>query len=148
MAMIYRHSTLTIAASGARSADEGCFLSRNPIPKVQLPYYTREGNQASHVHVSNSADMPIMHGDVVNGPLAHRAWTLQECLLSRRVLFYGKGSLRWSCNQRQCSETREETDKILWAWCCREWGRTVRGTGRDMGKGSKGRCIGGLGLPS
>lgn len=33
MAMIYRHSTLTIAASGARLADEGCFLSR--IPSLQ-----------------------------------------------------------------------------------------------------------------
>lgn len=102
--MKMRETLLHLAASGAWSADEGCFLPRKPIPTVQLPYYTREGSQAGHVYVSNSLDMPMMYTDIVNGPLARRAWTLQEHFLSRRVLFYGKGCLHWSCNQRQCSE--------------------------------------------
>jgi hypothetical protein len=47
-----------------------------------------------------------MYGDVVNGPLAQRAWTLQGLLLSRRILFYGKRSLHWSCKTVQRSEIR------------------------------------------
>ena len=112
MAMIYRHSALTIAASGACSADEGCFLPRKPIPTVQLPYYTRERSQAGYVYVSKSLDMPTMYRDTVNGPLDRRAWTLQERFLSRRVLFYGKGCLHWSCDQRQCSETRHHRSEL------------------------------------
>ena len=112
MAMIYRHSTLTIAASGACSADEGCFLPRKSIPTIQLPYYSREGSQAGYVYGSKSLDMPTMYTDTVNGPLARRAWTLQEHFLSRRVLFYGKGCLHWSCDQRQCSETRHHRSEL------------------------------------
>ncbi len=68
MAILYRHSALTIAASGARSASEGCFLPRNPIPTVQIPYCTRDRHQAGHVYVSTSLDMPTMYKKVSMDP--------------------------------------------------------------------------------
>jgi Heterokaryon incompatibility protein (HET) len=112
MAMIYRHYTLTTAASGARSADEGCFLPRKAVPAVKIPYRTREGISNGCIYVSKSMDIPTMYNDTVISPLAQRAWSLQEHFLSRRILFYGRGCLHWACTQRQVSETREDKSTL------------------------------------
>lgn len=42
---------------------------------------------------------------VVVGPLAHRAWTLQERILSHRTLYYGQRQIYW-----QCASSRKAAD--------------------------------------
>lgn len=41
----------------------------------------------------------------VVGPLAHRGWTLQERILSRRILYYGSRQIYW-----QCASSRKAAD--------------------------------------
>jgi hypothetical protein len=89
MATIYMHATLTLAAANASSGAEG-FLRPTPPPKrtVTMPYFTQEDTLASHYYLSDQ--LSSFNEDVIGGPLQRRGWTLQERLLSRRVVFFGK----------------------------------------------------------
>lgn len=91
MATIYENATITLAATRASSAHNGCAPSLNkltllpcrPHPSIViLPDYERE-------------DWIFLRG-----ALDSRAWCFQEVQLSRRVLRVGSEELAWQC--RQC----------------------------------------------
>jgi hypothetical protein len=110
MSGIYLGSVLTIAVASSSSVDEGCF-NTNSQPTVKSAQFhehwtavsgTLEDGRRSCLHVSMKNSMigsPFhMYSDeVLNSPLATRAWTLQEQILPRRTLYYTSKQLLWKC---------------------------------------------------
>jgi hypothetical protein len=89
MGEIYKNATITIAA--ASSPDVKCgFLEDRLFPRVPLPLALPEGELGTlwiHEGFLTSPDEP----------LDRRGWTLQEALLSPRILYYGCKDLIWKC---------------------------------------------------
>jgi hypothetical protein len=92
MGKIYRNATLTIAVSGAESAQTG-FLDATPTYRgFELPFLLPGGIQG---HVVATPCSYSYHKP--DWPLSTRAWTLQECVLSPRLLSFSDGEVRWRC---------------------------------------------------
>lgn len=110
MHLVYAHAHLTIAAMSAASAHDG-FLKRQQIPyaPVRVPYCLPD-NAESHGffylvlreghYALNEFDQDV-EGSVWNT----RGWTLQERILSRRVVHFTKGLLFFEC---RCCERAED----------------------------------------
>jgi hypothetical protein len=100
MAAVYRHSYVTISASRARSSEEG-FLFPRPPPEVmtstgqftnfKLRCRVEEGDIESIVLT------PRLVGVTEREPLDSRGWTLQETLLSPRLLRITQKELQYIC---------------------------------------------------
>jgi hypothetical protein len=88
-------------------------LSRNPRSK--LLHRRRRELQHSPIrrgHPLSLAEMTIRPfqtdlwaSEVDASPLSRRAWTLQERILSARILHFGKTQLYWECQASKASET-------------------------------------------
>ncbi|KAK3997408.1 heterokaryon incompatibility protein-domain-containing protein [Cladorrhinum sp. PSN332] len=97
LSQYYRRSTITISAASAITCAEGFLqprthshLAAGPIRipiKLELPVSSSIG----HIYLVAEPDEPPQE------PISSRAWTLQETLLSRRLLIYGVRQLSWSC---------------------------------------------------
>ncbi|KAK4445202.1 heterokaryon incompatibility protein-domain-containing protein [Podospora aff. communis PSN243] len=90
MHKIYASAALTISAAKSSSSDEG-FLTPcwPPSQSFRLRYKTPTQDHGSVV----LARYHRRGGE----PIHNRAWTLQEHLLSARLLVFGTHGLRWSC---------------------------------------------------
>ena len=106
MGSIYENARLTIAASGATDSSEGCYYWR-PTKQVEIPYYLGGEEEAGSVWISM---LPPSHISPEYGPLRQRAWTLQESLLSRRMVHFMPGGLTWKCKQIVLDERDCEND--------------------------------------
>lgn len=101
MSDIYTEATVTLLASRAADARSG-FLGRRKIipdldvlwlyPTVRFPFRRPD----SVLGTVTLMPIPIMQHQE---PLDTRAWTLQERLLSPRVLEYGTNQTRWNCRR-------------------------------------------------
>ncbi|KAF2246056.1 HET-domain-containing protein [Trematosphaeria pertusa] len=90
MGQIYKNATLTIAAASAKTAHEGFLQPRPRIPSCEIPiYYDHQYDYDFATVQSSDADEPLYS----------RGWTLQERLLSPRMLLYGQKELTWQCQQ-------------------------------------------------
>lgn len=96
MGAVYENARLTIAASHAPDSNDTLFPQRKQPTVVELPHTTSTGEPAGSFFAS---PMPkdYMGNSPECGALATRAWATQEWLLSRRVLFYTRDCLVWSC---------------------------------------------------
>lgn len=108
MTNIYMNSYLTIAASAAKDSSIGCFIPRRPTKYVGIPYTTKQGIsgelQAFPLPMRKEAlpDLYINMADnigEVDHPLATRAWAVQERVLPRRTLHFGKHQMYFECNE-------------------------------------------------
>jgi hypothetical protein len=95
MGSIFENAYVTISAATAKSSQDG-FLkeresqSRAYTPPINIPCYSPLGRN-DHV-------MLFQRGSATTREAIHnRAWTLQEDLLSSRMLFYGDFELVWAC---------------------------------------------------
>lgn len=99
MAQIFEGSCVTIAATEALRSSDGFLESINPfrlLCKVTLT-------------TSTASKQPIALGsfhrhDPGKEPLMRRAWTLQETLLSRRIISFEWGHVHWYCAD-DCTDT-------------------------------------------
>ncbi|CAN9167534.1 unnamed protein product [Alternaria alternata] len=97
MHKIFACAEVTIAASKASRCIEGFLALRSNVPQF---YVTIQDHIETHnVRPSRVVLVPSSKRHVE--PLITRAWTLQETLLSRRVLSYGSRQLRWYCAVRE-----------------------------------------------
>ena len=111
MGSLYKHSLLTIAAIDASDGRDG-FLARR-TPPCAMPYKTShpiDGCQQGELWVSAWA--PPFADSVDEGPLNQRSWTMQERLLSARILHFGKYLLMWECRMQTESEGDPSTRQI------------------------------------
>ncbi|OAG05897.1 HET-domain-containing protein [Paraphaeosphaeria sporulosa] len=99
MKSTYSQGALNIAASTAADSSYGLFARRSPYllaPLVlNVPGYGTCILQKSMEELSKS---------ITQGPLASRAWVLQEWVLSPRVLHFGQ-QLFWECSETLLSES-------------------------------------------
>ncbi|KAM5385657.1 hypothetical protein ACJZ2D_000856 [Fusarium nematophilum] len=90
---IYGNSFITISAARASHCQEG-FIHDTRLPEptktvFRLPFACPDGSLGSIV-LSNG---------LLTSPIDSRAWTLQEYILSRRVLQFTKSRLHWTCRE-------------------------------------------------
>jgi hypothetical protein len=94
---IYQHASLLIAASRAIQAEDGFlepvdqrFLDKELSFAVPFRYKCRD----IQGYVLLQVWEPL---EIMEEPLHTRAWTMQEHLLSKRILAFGASGMRWAC---------------------------------------------------
>lgn len=96
MATYYGGAKLTLCASAASRSSQGFLNVREPSPfrtgPILLKLRSRDGHQAGNVYLVEEEDE-----EAEVEPTASRGWTLQESLLSRRILIYAQKQLYWCC---------------------------------------------------
>ncbi|KAF4628515.1 hypothetical protein G7Y89_g9639 [Cudoniella acicularis] len=111
MARIYSSAVVTVAASRARTVNEGFLQVRDagdpPHLMFELPYKTRTGELGSITLHSPSRHLGIVER---REPLDVRAWAFQERFLSPRLLDYRSHQLRWLCRVRSSSQEPRYVD--------------------------------------
>lgn len=108
MTSIYMNSYLTIAASAAIDSSIGCFTPRRPPKYISIQYTSKQGTsgeiQAFLLPMRKEA-LPDLYIDMadnigeVDHPLSTRAWAVQERVLPRRTLHFGKHQMYFECNE-------------------------------------------------
>jgi hypothetical protein len=95
MATIYKNAEITLAAGTATQASEG-FLGNSPNSAPYLPQHKfvvpMENGCKGTVYLSGKPYEP-------NHPLDKRGWTLQEYMLSSRMLIFSDYQLLWQCQE-------------------------------------------------
>ncbi|RAH53288.1 HET-domain-containing protein [Aspergillus piperis CBS 112811] len=117
MSSVYKHAAVTIAATSARTAEDGFLDKRAPYFSSHFPW-RRQCHQGSGSvqHVSRvdpvvfQSHRQFYHQE----PLRHsrwatRGWTLQEELLSKRLLYYTEEEMIWRC---YAGKAREPAQKV------------------------------------
>lgn len=94
MARIFGHSYVTIAATGAARSSNGFLSSINPFRLLcKLSMTTKQGLRRPIVIGKDTLHYFSLQ------PLAQRAWTLQETLLSSRIVSFEYGHVHWYCSE-------------------------------------------------
>lgn len=93
MASIYKNAAITIVAATSLHADHG-FLSDKPRPYCPgyKVYVTMDDHTTGTVYLSAEPYEP-------DHPLDKRGWTLQEFMLSSRMLIFSDYELLWQCKE-------------------------------------------------
>lgn len=95
MCVVYRGSTLNIAATASENGQGGCFRDRIPAkePKFQIGEY-----------FYRIIKLNIWYDNVEARPLCGRGWVFQERILAPRTLHFGKHQIFWECRELHCCE--------------------------------------------
>ena len=111
MGQVYKDATLMIAASSASSVNEG-FLNNLPATSsFQLPLRrVREPVDVRNEYwVYKVAPVLYQPATFIESylpeALDNRGWTLQESLLSLRVLAFGSKEVTWSCQTENITQS-------------------------------------------
>jgi Heterokaryon incompatibility protein (HET) len=91
----YGNSSLTILVGSASDCNHGFLEARrgrlqNALPSVPFEYTRHDGIKAGHIYAELYSSYQV-------GPLEQRAWTLQEDILSPRLLIFGKDQMGYRC---------------------------------------------------
>lgn len=101
MDIIYEGAQVTLAAAWGVNADSGCFREHVPRMIVEVNEIN-EGSATMDEIRSRIVLRPRFDSYqsyfVKDAPLSSRAWTLQEFILSRRVLFFAEVGMYWYCS--------------------------------------------------
>lgn len=106
MTDVYKNAYCNISATAFNDGSSGLFVDRNP--SITQPLRV---SAATMFQVPNLKgyycfiDVWLWKREVRDAPLNHRAWVLQERMLSARVLHFGKDQLFWECHEMEASET-------------------------------------------
>ncbi|KAI9661044.1 MAG: hypothetical protein M1821_009371 [Bathelium mastoideum] len=103
MDRIYGHAVVTIVAADGHSADSGL---------LGITYSRTVDQIAEEVKDGVNVLIPLNIKEQLN-PWNTRAWTLQEKLLSRRLLVFSGGHMVWHCRQGVAREDMTEEDSGL-----------------------------------
>lgn len=106
MGEIYKHSFVTIAATNAEDSASG-FLKKR-IAEINC-----------NIHLEEEVELQVCIRPriewycfaEIGGPLSKRAWVLQERLLARRILHFGKQQIMWQCKSKTLAEAFCDTDQ-------------------------------------
>ncbi|KAL1639147.1 hypothetical protein SLS58_008234 [Diplodia intermedia] len=94
MQQVFQNSYLTIVASRSNTANDG-FLKTDNFwsPLATVPVLCEDGDMGSMLLVERKKHL----GAGTREPLHSRGWTLQEVVLSPRLLIYGQDRVVWKC---------------------------------------------------
>ncbi|KAF2663390.1 HET-domain-containing protein [Microthyrium microscopicum] len=121
MAAVYENSYLTIAAVSARNGSEGMFLKLPSSIHFTSNSYSRRMPDPPNTGSKPALTTCMPREDVIDGtkaiylrpfyrkkmksgfhaqwPLTKRGWTMQEFMLSPRVLCFANEQIYWQCNE-------------------------------------------------
>ena len=109
---------MTLVAAASRSATE-CFLGKREGQGVPVLWSTESGTGHINVHESPARVLLSLesHGtqSETTWPWADRGWTMQEELLSNRILYYTSSQMTWRCHEEQkweCGATKSFRDDL------------------------------------
>ena len=100
---IYSNAELTISSLVAKDCMDRLFLPRSlwtsyPVPlKIWPPKQYRPRYEKGKIYYIAAFPSKLLQRLTVQGPVHSRGWTLQEQLLSTRILYFGDGILYWDC---------------------------------------------------
>lgn len=106
MASIYSGAFLTISAARSSHYDEGFLLKRNTDSLLSISDKLRPGVE---LYARRDSKLELCHDEIgeevllerpENNPLFKRGWTLEERLLSPRVLHFTGSELIYECQER------------------------------------------------
>lgn len=98
--------TLSISASISTSGTSGAFYPRTTINMVAVPLINNPGGGTGSF-VSDRI-LSTFEEDVLTGSLSARGWCLQERILPRRILHFGRDQSHWECSAGILSENSSE----------------------------------------
>lgn len=113
MHSVYANALLTLAALHSPGGDTGLYTYNNThafkspatISEVELSS-GRKGMVVASRRYNMCDELPFIHGPPTTDEdpwppayLEFRLWTLQEIALSRRILWFARGELGWSCKE-------------------------------------------------
>jgi hypothetical protein len=101
MHSVYGSSYVTISASGSSNCQLGMFLPRTPPRDPLFQFQAVCGSVRGHIYLESRKRAWLVSEEE---PIDYRAWTLQERLLSPRVIKYGADAVYWECRTIQHSE--------------------------------------------
>jgi hypothetical protein len=119
MASVYKNAHLTIALSGAKNSHEKILCAQEQGRTYKLDIGQSNTYLRPETLVRGEIYPNMWSTYELKGPLALRAWVLQEQILSPRVLQYTKEQLIWQCNtlslcERDCRvKYRSPNDFVL-----------------------------------
>ncbi|KAI1780759.1 HET-domain-containing protein [Hypoxylon cercidicola] len=108
MADVYSGAVCTIAATAARTGDDGCFRERNPscLQPLEIGVSSaspEESGDTGHIYMRID-DVFDFERHIDNAPINTRGWVFQERVLSPRIVHFGHNMVFWECWQRSASE--------------------------------------------
>jgi hypothetical protein len=105
MAMYYNTSKVTLCAASASSSSEGFLSKRSEREYGAGPFRVpfQSGGTAGSVLLYEEPGIPEFDEGIPAEPLASRAWTLQESMLSRRMVIFSSSQIYWTCCQANAS---------------------------------------------
>jgi hypothetical protein len=97
MGSVYRNATIIIAAANSESAKDGFLWDWPTYAPCTLSLLLPSG-EFGMIYIEKEIKLKIITtSDNQSSPLDLRSWTLQEFLLSPRVLHFGLHDLSWHC---------------------------------------------------
>ena len=107
MTSVYENALATVVALGADHAGEGLFLSGNeppptsPLRTAVLPCVRSKGRVVGYVslQVFPPEEQGLAEDDHFRSRWASRGWVLQERVLSRRMVYFGRWQVSGTCGQ-------------------------------------------------
>ncbi|KAF4946521.1 hypothetical protein FGADI_11159 [Fusarium gaditjirri] len=115
MCDVYQNAYLTIAAAAAHNSSEGLFHLRPFSLRKSFPIPSKTDRKIEEVEIfARPWDSQLHWYDSIGdgpwyrepNPLEKRAWTLQEHVLSRRILRFTAYELVWHCRTTHLCECR------------------------------------------
>lgn len=101
----YQNAAITIAATGARSSDDGLFLPRPALAFDPNPVILRRKRPTGETRdISILPNVPSWISEIKRAPLYERGWAIQERILSARVVHFAANMVLWECYERRATE--------------------------------------------
>ncbi|KAF5650120.1 uncharacterized protein FTJAE_685 [Fusarium tjaetaba] len=100
MGSVYENAYLVVAAADARDSTEGCFIESARSPRleiVKIPYVQPSGEPLGSLYAGDWSEETFQDPDENKSLLSTRAWITQEWILARRIVFYTREGIVWSC---------------------------------------------------
>ncbi|KAB5576375.1 heterokaryon incompatibility protein-domain-containing protein [Coniochaeta sp. 2T2.1] len=105
MSKTYRGSQLTITATQSASSSHGCFQNIKDDPSDgDLIFRTRTSTSTGRISLVHAYKGDIRTRATFDSLISTRGWTLQEQLLSSRVVFCMDPDIHWQC--QACYQTQ------------------------------------------
>ncbi|KAH7410562.1 heterokaryon incompatibility protein-domain-containing protein [Cadophora sp. MPI-SDFR-AT-0126] len=104
MGDVYGGAWLTIAAASAKDMQDGILFPRRHYDEESLKLSLGpkvSSTPGTHIYVGSKQSFV----DLLDEPLYHRGWTLQERILSGRILICKNDQLAWECQTRFDTES-------------------------------------------
>ena len=109
---VYQNALLTIAATGAENSTVGLFFDRNVDLSLSVFINLSWTGIPEGTYRAFDGRVFDLWAEASQAPLNQRAWVVQERLLSRRTVQFGKSQVVWICQDLQACETFP--DRLPW----------------------------------